>query len=29
MVTQLLDKDRDGSVLDHLSGIVGKLIGGR
>lgn len=29
MVTRLLDKDGDGSVMDELSGMVGKLMGGR
>jgi len=28
-VTRLLDQDNDGSVVDELGGIVGKLFGGR
>jgi hypothetical protein len=29
LVTQLLDKDGDGSIVDDISGMVGKLMGGR
>jgi hypothetical protein len=29
MVTKLLDKDGDGSVLDDIGGMMGKLMGGR
>lgn len=29
LVTQLLDKDGDGSVVDDISGMVGKLMGNR
>jgi hypothetical protein len=29
LVTKLLDKDGDGSVLDDIGGMVGKLMGGR
>ncbi len=29
MVTKLLDRDGDGSVLDDLGGMMGKLMGGR
>ncbi len=29
MVTRLLDQDQDGSVVDELGGVLGKLFGGR
>lgn len=29
LVTKLLDKDGDGSVLDEIGGMVGRLMGGR
>jgi hypothetical protein len=29
MLTPMLDRDRDGSVVDDVAGMLGKFLGGR